>query len=131
MFPLDYNPNATCEPVDGHHPNSDYSRVYPQLGRKLKEADIGKEFVRVYPYEEKYWSCIIDRPFIEYYKLISNTAQQIIFQESYPQRPDFKSEQLCLPVAWNDGYWAPAQIVVEQLKRDGVIKIINNELVLL
>jgi len=129
--PLDYKPDPTYQPVDGHHPNSVHCRIYPHLGRFLKETDIGTEFVRVYPYCRKNWSYIIDRPLIEHFKLIYITSQEIIFQKSYPQSPDSESEQLCLLGSWNDGYWTPAQMVVWQLKQDKILGTINDKLVFL
>lgn len=45
---FDYSNSA---PVNNHHPSYTTLKAYPNLGRQLTVADIGKKILRVYPYQ--------------------------------------------------------------------------------
>jgi hypothetical protein len=56
MFPFNFSNFYSHKfhnsmPVNDHHPTDTSRKAYPNLGRQLTVADIGKKILRVYPYE--------------------------------------------------------------------------------
>lgn len=111
-------------PDNGHHPIFSGEYVYPELGQILTLADIGKEFVRIYPYlvnNKCYdWSYIpdCDEHEIRKIRLIDITAQKIIYSSKPPTMLH------TFNISWNDGYWTPVEKFLEHIKKNPKPKIL-------
>src|SRR5690349_16871869 len=125
------NLNISMTPLT-HHPIVTGIKCYPQLGQKLTDRDVGKYFVRVYPYcdsniDAHIWYYMPHGKDVEKVreyglKLLrfeyDDDQECIITEEAplYRSKEDSFVKELVFSQSWNDGYWANVENLIDHIK---------------